>query len=107
MTRAALQDVETGTVKCDFVHEICARMEKPRESGFSGLELNALLGGAPAVFNKCPFRERGFINREMKCIFFLFDLHDEGLNVHTLLPQSGGYLAWQSGTFGETKPELF
>jgi hypothetical protein len=72
-----------------------------------GLELNAFLGGAPTVFNECPFRERGFINREMKCIFFLFDLHDEGLNVHTLLPQSGGYLAWQSGAIGETTPELF
>jgi hypothetical protein len=82
-------------------------MEKPRQSGFSGLELNALLGGAPAVFNKCPFRDRGFINREMNDILFPFDLHDEGLNVHTLLPQSGGYLAWQSGAFGETKPESF
>ena len=82
-------------------------MEKPRESGFSGLELKAFFGGAPAVFNKCLFRERGFINREMKYISFLFDLHNEGLNVHPLLPQSGGYLTWQSGAFGETKPELF
>ena len=88
-------------------HDICATMETPRERGFSGLELNAFLGGAPAVFNKCLFRERRFINCEVKYIFFLFDLHNEGLNVHTLLPQSGGYLAWQSGAFGETKPELF
>jgi len=80
---------------------------KAAREGFSGLELNPFLGGAPAVFNKCLFRERRFINREVKYIFFLFDLHNEGLNVHTLLPQSGGYLTWQSGALGETKPELF
>ena len=82
-------------------------MEKAARGDFSGLELNAFLGGAPAVFNKCLFRERRFINREVKYIFFLFNLHNEGLNVHTLLPQSGGYLTWQSGALGETKPELF
>ena len=65
-------------------HDICATMETPRERGFSGLELNAFLGGAPAVFNSCPFRERRFINREVRYIFFLFDFHNEGLNVHTL-----------------------
>ena len=105
--RAALQDVETATVKCDFGPRHLRHDEKAARGDFSGLELNAFLGGAPAVFNKCLFRERRFINREVKYIFFLFNLHNEGLNVHTLLPQSGGYLTWQSGAFGETKPELF
>jgi hypothetical protein len=80
---------------------------RTREDGFSGLEVKAFLGGAPAVFSECLFRERGCINRELKYIFYLFDLHDEGLDVHTLLPQSGGYLAWQSGAFGEMRPKLF
>lgn len=89
-------------------HDLAGRWKgRARQRGFSGLELKAFLGGAPAVFSERLFRDCGFIHREMKCIFFLFDLHDKALDMHALLPQSGGYLAWQSGAFREAKPKLF
>lgn len=61
----------------------------------------------PAVFSECPSCDCGLIDGEMNYVFSPFDLHDEGLDVNTLLPQSGGYLARQSGAFAELKPKLF
>jgi hypothetical protein len=79
-----------------------------RERGFLSAELkHFLLSGFPAVLNERLLGEGGIVHGQMEYVLSFFELHEERLYVHTLLPKSGGYLARQSGALGEPEPKLF
>jgi hypothetical protein len=72
-----------------------------------GLRPHSFLDGFPAVLDKRLFGEQDFVYSQVEYILVFFHLYKKGLNVYSLLPESGNYLAWQPGAPGKAKPELF